>query len=397
MKGSRKNKIQLVSFLVICLSVLLSFLFYTEPQHANTSIEASALSANGQLQHPPQKTRDLAVTNNELSQMEKDSIKLIPGGQSIGVQLQTLGVLVVGHHAVDANNGKLSPGEEAKVNVGDIIIEINGNKIKTMNDIKPYVHEAGEKKHPLNMKIKRGNETIETSLNPALDKKDNEYKIGLYIRDSAAGIGTMTFYEPLTKRYGALGHVISDVSTKKPIEMMNGEIVRSSVTAIEKANNGAPGEKQASFSMERNKLGTIIKNTPHGIFGVLDKEIENKIYKEPLEITRATEVKEGPAKILTVIDKENVEQFDVEIISSTPQKKQDIKGMIIKITDKKLLEETGGIVQGMSGSPIIQDGKLVGAVTHVFVNDPTSGYGIHIEWMLQDAGIHLKQAMSIAQ
>lgn len=341
--------------------------------------------------------RKASTTNADMTPIDRNEIKIIPGGQSIGVQLETLGVLVVGHHVVQGETGKLSPGEEAKVDVGDIIIEINGNEIKTMRDIKPFVNEAGKNNKALNIKIKRGKETIETSLNPALDKKDNEYKIGLYIRDSAAGIGTMTFYDPETKRYGALGHVISDISTKKPIEMVNGSIVGSTVTAIEKANHGNPGEKQARFSMDRQQLGSIIKNTPHGIFGILNDDISNGKYDKPLEITQAHEVKEGPAKILTVVDKEKVEEFDVEIISSVPQKKKDIKGMVIKITDPELLERTGGIVQGMSGSPIIQDGKIVGAITHVFLNDPTSGYGVHIEWMLQDANINLLETMKQAQ
>lgn len=337
------------------------------------------------------------TTDDKFEPLTREEVKLIPGGQSIGVQLQTLGVLVVGHHAVQAEKGTLSPGEDAKVQVGDIIVEINDNPIKDMGEIKPYVTEAGKNKEVLKVTIKRGKETIETSLNPVLDEKDSEYKIGLYIRDSTAGIGTMTFIEPESQRYGALGHIISDMNTKKPIEMVNGTIVSSSVTAIEKGNNGNPGEKQAKFSMERNKLGSIVKNTPHGIFGVLDTEISNGKYDQPLEITRANEVKEGPAKILTVVDKEKVEEFDIEIVSSVPQKKADIKGMVIKITDPKLLERTGGIVQGMSGSPIIQEGKIIGAVTHVFVNDSTSGYGVHIEWMLQDAEIKLQSKRKIAQ
>ncbi|MCG5103003.1 SpoIVB peptidase [Oceanobacillus alkalisoli] len=323
-------------------------------------------------------------------QREED-IKLIPGGQSIGVQLETLGVLVVGHHSIQGKEGSLSPGQDAKVLIGDMIVEINGKPIKDMSEIKPLVNTAGKQNEELKITLKRGNETLNTSLQPVQDKRDQEYKIGLYIRDSAAGIGTMTFHDPETKRYGALGHVISDMDTKKPIELMRGKIVRSSVVHIEKGNQGTPGEKQARFSADRNVIGSIVKNTPHGIFGVLNSTITNDNYDKPLPITRSDEVKEGPAKILTVVADEKVEEFDIEIVSSVPQKKADIKGMVLKITDPRLLESTGGIVQGMSGSPIIQDGKIVGAVTHVFVNDPTSGYGVHIEWMLNDAGISIKK------
>ncbi|KPH76395.1 SpoIVB peptidase [Oceanobacillus caeni] len=318
-----------------------------------------------------------------------EDIQVIPGGQSIGVQLQTRGVLVVGHHLVNTNDKTVSPGEEAKINVGDVIVKINDNPIKEMNEIKDYVVEAGEKNKDLNITVKRGKEFIETKLEPILDDKENEYKIGLYIRDSAAGIGTMTFFEPQSKKYGALGHIISDMDTKKPVEINDGTIVRSSVTSIEKGNNGIPGEKQAKFSSNQNVIGNITKNSPFGIFGKLNEDIKNGKYDKPMPIALSHEVKEGPAKILTVVDGEKVEEYDIEIISSVPQKYPATKGMVIQITDEKLLEKTGGIVQGMSGSPIIQDGKVIGAVTHVFVNDPTSGYGVHIEWMLQDAGIDI--------
>ncbi|MEN1970142.1 SpoIVB peptidase [Lentibacillus sp. N15] len=318
-----------------------------------------------------------------------DDIRVVPGGQSIGVQLHTLGVLVVGHHLVKGTTGSMSPGEQADIKVGDVILKINGEPINEMTDVKPYVEEAGKKGKDLDVTLKRGKETIDTTLHPVKDKKDKKYQIGLYIRDSAAGIGTMTFYEPKSKKYGALGHVISDMDTQKPIQVHNGTIVGSNVTSIEKGNNGTPGEKQAKFSVNEDKLGNITKNSPFGIFGELNKSIKNGIYDKPMPIALSHQVKEGPAKILTVVDGEKVEPFDVEVVSSVPQKSPATKGMIIKITDPKLLKKTGGIVQGMSGSPIIQDGKVIGAVTHVFVNDPTSGYGVHIEWMLQETGIKL--------
>lgn len=325
-----------------------------------------------------------------------EDVKIIPGGQSIGVQLHTLGVLVVGHHRVNGEERVSSPGEEAEVKVGDVILKINDHDIKKMEDVKPYVDKAGEDNETLSLTLKRGKETIVTTLKPELDYKDNQYRLGLYIRDSAAGIGTMSFYDPKTKRYGALGHVISDMDTKKPIEIHDGTIVQSSVVAIEKGNNGAPGEKQAKFSINENKIGSITKNSSFGIFGTLDHNITNNKYDQPMSIALSHEIKEGPAKILTVIDGEKVEEFDVNIVNSIPQKYPDTKGLIIQVTDPKLLEKTGGIVQGMSGSPIIQNDKIVGAVTHVFVNDPTSGYGIHIEWMLREVGININKQLDKA-
>ncbi|MGN7941755.1 SpoIVB peptidase [Virgibacillus sp. 6R] len=315
--------------------------------------------------------------------------RVIPGGQSIGVKLNTLGVLVVGHHQVNTSEGKKSPGELAGVQVGDIITNINGQKIEQMSDVTPFIQDAGKTGKPLELVLKRENSEVKTKLYPLKDENDSSYRIGLYIRDSAAGIGTMTFYDPKSKKYGALGHVISDMDTKKPIVVDDGQIVRSTVTSIEKGSNGNPGEKLARFSGDRQVIGNITRNSPFGIFGELHQEIKNGLIDKALPIALSNEVKEGPAKILTVVENDKVEEFDVEVVSSVPQKFPATKGMVIKITDKRLLEKTGGIVQGMSGSPIIQNGKVIGAVTHVFVNDPTSGYGVHIEWMLNEAGIDI--------
>jgi stage IV sporulation protein B len=316
-------------------------------------------------------------------------IKVIPGGQSIGVKLNTLGVLVVGHHLVDSEDGEKSPGELAEIEVGDIITKINGKKIENMTEVTPLVQEAGEKEETLKLEVIRENDVLQKRLKPIKAKGESSYRLGLYIRDSAAGVGTMTFYEPQSKSYGALGHVISDMDTQKPIVVNDGQIVSSLVTSIEKGSNGDPGEKLARFSNDRKVLGTITKNSPFGIFGKLHENIKNQILDEAMPITLSHQVKEGPAKILTVVDGEKVKEYDIEVISSVPQKFPATKGMVIKVTDPELLEATGGIIQGMSGSPIIQDGKVIGAVTHVFVNDPTSGYGCHIEWMLQEAGVDI--------
>lgn len=323
------------------------------------------------------------------------NFKVFPGGQSIGVRLNTLGVLVVGHHLVTTSDHKVSPGEDAGIQVGDIITKINGKKIEKMEQVAPYVEEAGKSGKALDLTVQREKEQIQTKLLPLKDEKEKEFKLGLYIRDSAAGIGTMTFYEPKTKKYGALGHVISDIDTKKPILVENGQIVKSTVTAIEKGKNGNPGEKLARFSGNREVIGDISLNSPFGIFGKLNKDIKNGSLDKQMPIGLSHQVKEGPAKILTVVEGSQVEPYDIEIVSTIPQKFPATKGMVIKVTDKELLKKTGGIVQGMSGSPIIQDGKLVGAVTHVFVNDPTSGYGVHIEWMLHEAGIDIYEQQNL--
>lgn len=322
-------------------------------------------------------------------------IRLYPGGQSIGVKLQAAGILVVGHkQVIDHQNKHFSPAEDANIQIGDMITKINGKEISEASELGGIVNQAGEKQKSLELQIVRGKEKFNVTLKPVKDRDDQQFKLGLYVRDSAAGVGTMTFYDPVTKKYGALGHVISDMDTQKPIIVGKGTIVPSKVTSIDRGKEGKPGSIRAVFPDERRALGDIDKNTSFGIFGNLDKQIRHPLYKEPLPIALIEQVKEGPAEILTVVEGNQIERFSIEIVNVIKQRYPSTKGMIIKITDPRLLQKTGGIVQGMSGSPIIQDGKLIGAVTHVFVNDPQQGYGLFIEWMIQDAGIKLDEKTS---
>jgi stage IV sporulation protein B len=321
-------------------------------------------------------------------------LRVVPGGQTIGVKLKSAGVLVVGHHQVTVEEArKISPGEDAKVQVGDLIQSINGQKLQDVNQMAELVARAGEDKTELDLEIKRNKDMLHIRLNPAYDQNDKAYRLGLYIRDSAAGVGTLTFYSPDQKSYGALGHVITDMDTQTPIEVGSGEIVHSNVTSIAKSQNGEPGEKRAQFTRENKILGNIERNTPFGIFGKMSATPDHGYSKDAVPVAFAEEVKEGPAEIYTVVSGQKVEKYTIEITHVSKQEFPATKGMIIKITDPKLIEKTGGIVQGMSGSPIIQNGKLIGAVTHVFVNDPTSGYGCFIEWMLQDAGVLDKETV----
>jgi stage IV sporulation protein B len=318
-------------------------------------------------------------------------LKVIPGGQTIGVKIKSAGILIVGHHLVTvAQDQKVSPGEEAKIQVGDLITKINGKESKDVSKVAELVAKAGESKTPLDLTIIRNHEEIHIKLQPAYDVADKSYRLGLYIRDSAAGVGTLTFYAPDQGVYGALGHVITDMDTQTPIVVGDGEIVHSNVTSISKSHNGEPGEKRAQFYKDSKVIGNIEKNISFGIFGKMNAMPDHGVDKEPIPVAFAEEVKEGPAQIYTVIDGQKVEKFDIQVAHVSRQDFPATKGMVIKITDPKLLEKTGGIVQGMSGSPIIQNGKMIGAVTHVFVNDPTSGYGCFIEWMLQDSGIMLR-------
>jgi stage IV sporulation protein B len=326
-------------------------------------------------------------------------LRVIPGGQTIGVKVKSAGIMVVGHHQVQTSTtAKVSPGEDAKLRLGDLIMEINGQPCNDISRMAPFAEEAGRNGTPLQLYVQRGKERFKTLLKPAYDEEDKAWRLGLYIRDSAAGVGTLTFYAPDQGVYGALGHIITDMDTQTPIVVGSGEILESSVTSISKSQSGEPGEKRAYFLKDGRTLGSVERNTAFGIFGQMKQLPDHSYQPDAMPVAFAEEVEEGPAQILTVVEKQKVERFDIEIVHVSKQGSPATKGMVIKITDPRLLQRTGGIVQGMSGSPIIQKGKLVGAVTHVFVNDPASGYGCFIEWMLQDAGIMLnpQQATSKA-
>ncbi|MFZ4452150.1 SpoIVB peptidase [Salibacterium aidingense] len=309
-------------------------------------------------------------------------LKVIPGGDSIGVKLQSDGVMIVGFHDVVDGKERFSPAKKAGLKPGDRIVEMNGNEIDKLEDVVHGLEEMNQERR-LTMKIKRNTDLHEISVNLHQGKEGNV--LGAYIRNAASGVGTLTFYEPEQGKFGSLGHVIADSDTKKPITVENGKIMKSSVTSIQRGTNGDPGEKQATLASDREELGEVTKNTSFGVFGKLDADKMDP--HKPMPVAFAQEVKPGPAKMLTVIEDEKIEAFDIEIVQSMPQMQAASKGMVIKVKDEELLERTGGIIQGMSGSPIIQDGKIAGAVTHVFVNDSTSGYACHIEWMLEEAGI----------
>lgn len=331
------------------------------------------------------------VPIKKITKLDRPHIDVVPGGQSIGVRLSAKGVLVVGFHLIETGEGESSPAEAAGIKKGDIIVKLNEQPVEDMREVTSILRNP-DPATSIQVELIRNGKVITKTIDRAMEASEGHKQLGMYIRDSAAGVGTMTFYEPVTGRYGALGHVISDIDTKEPVAIHEGEIVRSSVRSISKGKNGVPGEKQASLTTTNDVLGTITKNNAFGIYGLLHDyhDLTNE-GQNAVPVGYAEEVEEGPAKILTVVENEQVEEFDIEIIRSSPQKHAATKGMIIRITDEELLERTGGIVQGMSGSPIIQNGKLIGAVTHVFVNDSTSGYGSHIEWMLQEAGVTLEE------
>ena len=315
-------------------------------------------------------------------------IKVIPGGQPVGVKITTKGAMVVGLSQVECNDGKLySPSVEAGLELGDSILKINDVIINDGDHVSNLINSCSGKS--LKLTIFRKNKELETTIIPIKSKEDQKFKIGAWIRDSTAGVGTLTFYCPSNNIYGALGHPITDVDTGVILSVNTGKIVSSKIVSIEPGIKGKPGELRGLFIDNEDELGNIDKNTNCGIYGKAIKKLTNNIYSDPISIALQSQIKEGPAKILTTINGADVKYYDIVIEKLTSQSKPNSKSMIIRVTDEELLKKTGGIVQGMSGSPIIQDGKLVGAITHVFINRPDMGYGIYIEWMLQEAGIEI--------
>ncbi len=312
-------------------------------------------------------------------------VKVIPGGQSIGVLLQSQGVVVVGHSAVLSESGAyVNPAAHAGIKAGDVILKINGVPVQSDSQLREIVTRAGADGNSVILEVKRGEKKFSVEVKPAFCKDTLRFRLGFLIKDNAAGVGTLTFFDPESMLYGALGHVVTDTSTKVPVELSGGKIIGAGVQGIYRGKRGQPGEKIGVFQSDMFN-GTITKNTKLGIFGYLQNAPKNQIFKTPLPVATANQIHEGEAELLTVIKGDKVEKFSLEIIRVNLQARQDGKGLVIKVTDPRLLELTGGIVQGMSGSPIIQDEKLVGAVTHVFVNDPAKGYGVPVEWMLWES------------
>lgn len=319
-----------------------------------------------------------------LHKEKRKDIEVYPGGISIGVKINNKGALVVGYSDISTHEGlSESPGKVAGIELGDIIEEVNGENIETCSDLISKVKTC--RNDEMTVKILRGNSEITKKV--SLIKEDNEYKIGLWVRDSTAGIGTLTFYDKDSKTFGALGHPITDGDTNVSFNIKSGTLLRSSVLSIKKGERGNPGEIKGLFINENESIGNIEKNTNSGIYGDGSVELINPNFNKAMTVAYRDEIKEGHAQIITTVEDGGAKAYDIEILKLLLQDEPGSKSMIIKIVDPVLLEKTGGIVQGMSGSPIIQNGKIIGAVTHVLINKPDVGYGIYIEWMLQDAGV----------
>jgi len=307
-------------------------------------------------------------------------IKIVPLGTAIGVRINTDGVMILGTGSFLGNDGEAHSPSEGVLRAGDLVSHANGREITCKEDLSALVAKS---EGDITLKLRRDDEQLEVTITPQVAATDDVRRIGAWVRDSTKGIGTLTYYNPATGTFGALGHGIMDVDTKKLMSVKSGTIMPSTVTSVVKGARGAPGELEGKVDTTRD-FGQISINSPSGIYGRLDTAAQEQIVtREPIPIALRSHIKEGPATILTGVSANEVQEFEIYIESVNRFTTDETKGMVIRITDPKLLEITGGIVQGMSGSPILQNGRIVGAVTHVFVQDPTKGYGIFIENMIQ--------------
>lgn len=301
------------------------------------------------------------------------------GGQSIGVRLHSNGVIVVGFQRV--GDGHDSPAAQAKLQLGDVIEQMDRHPVANADDLRRWSNEGSAS---VELVVRRGAERRLVKVTPVTDGRGLRH-LGLFVRDKTSGVGTLTFYDPAKQRFGALGHVITDTDTGQPIEG-SGSLYEAEVTGVVPGSAGHPGEKRGRFISREHEIGHIERNSPFGVFGMMQVKPTHPFFDRQVPVALPGQVHEGPAKMLTVLHGQNIQSYDVEIENLARQDHPSTKSMIVHVVDARLLQEAGGIVQGMSGSPLLQDGKLVGAVTHVFVSDPTRGYGVYAQWMLKESG-----------
>lgn len=392
-----KKLLKVVSVLItpiLILALATCIMLKDVPDHLYTSSEMEVMSVLpnvGPFNKVEYKEEKLKVNLlglvpiKQVSVHKVKDVEVIPGGNSIGIRLSSQGVLVVGFSEIAVGNDKkISSASEAGIEVGDIIVKVEEESIETSRDLIKKITSINKEK--VNLQIIRDGKSLTKEVK--LVKEGNGgYKLGLWVRDSTAGVGTMTFYDEKTGKFAALGHPVTDGDTNKPFTIKKGDLLESSIISVRKGEKGAPGELKGIFVNDNNPIGNIEKNTQCGIFGEGKKGQCNPMRSSPMKVSFRDEIKLGKATILTTLDEEGPKEYEIEIVKLFQQDAPGPKSMLIKVTDEALLNKTGGIVQGMSGSPIIQNGKIVGAVTHVLINKPDVGYGIYIDWMLEDAGI----------
>ena len=298
-----------------------------------------------------------------------------PLGSAFGIKLYTEGVMIVRTDTVPGEQGDVSPAQQAGIRAGDCILSINGKDVQTNGQTANMLANSGGK--PVTLRIRRETVIFETTLTPVKSQTDGKYRVGLWVRDSSAGIGTLTFFVPQYALFAGLGHAVCDVDTGQIMPLRGGEAVTVEIRGSYKGRSGAPGELCGVFTGE--PIGTLLCNTQTGVYGTAQSMTSRF---DTLPVAMYYEVKTGKAEIIAQVDENAPRAYSVQITKLFANPDAQQKNLVVKVTDPALIDKTGGIVQGMSGSPIVQDGMLVGAVTHVFLNDPLQGFGVYAQTML---------------
>lgn len=319
----------------------------------------------------------IPIKNVEVNTVEAQL--LIPSGEPFGIKLTMDGVMVVGIGEVDSKESlHSSPAKDGGIQKGDIILSLNGTDIESNKELQSIISQSDGS--TLEVVLKRDNKEIETSVTPVYSESTQTYEAGMWVRDSSAGIGTITYYKADGTSFAGLGHPVCDVDTGEIVPISSGEVASVNINGVKSGVSGSPGELIGSF-ISTDAIGEISLNNAYGIFGTMNNKTS---LNDAIPMAFKQDISLGKATILTTIDGTSPKEYSIEIEKIDYNSNESSKNMVIHITDEELLSKTGGIVQGMSGSPIIQNGKLIGAVTHVFVNDPTKGYGIFCENMIRN-------------
>lgn len=357
--------------LLLCMVVSLSTSVYSKTINNTYKNRANATLVSDSTSH------GVLDVFNILNNKESTSKKyLIPVGNTVGIKINTDGILVLGTGYINTVDGTLVIPAENKVYVGDIIYKVNGEKIQTKEQLEEIISNSEN----VELVLYRDNEVHNVSIKAEKSIEDDKYKIGLWVRDTTQGIGTISFIDPETNEYYALGHGIMDIDTNELMKVKDGEVLACNISSISKGTKGVPGEIIGEISIGSN-IGTVKENVTTGVVGTIENYENLNIISDKLEICDKKDIEIGRASILTNVENGAVEKYDINILQ-IDRSSVGNKNMVIEIIDEDLLNKTSGIVQGMSGSPIIQNDKIVGVVTHVFVNDPTKGYGVFVENMI---------------
>ncbi|MBQ9196697.1 MAG: SpoIVB peptidase [Clostridia bacterium] len=372
MKGLDFRVRRLAALAVVAITAALNA---ASPFAATNALSSSDETLGGAAQRPALSLDLSRIFGGSGASQSHAGRVIMPGGAAVGVAMTTRGVLVVG-----LGEG---PGMQAGIRAGDLLLSVNGVPLTGADTLTTAVNAA--QGQPLTLLVNRDGRERTVQVKPRYDESARSWRLGLWVRDSTAGVGTLTYYDAANGTYGALGHAITDTDTGNVLPVNEGELMQAEIVDVKRGQRGTPGELRGSFLREQKTLGTVEKNTIYGIFGQMDGAYANPLYPSGLPVGDRSAVHTGAASILSTVSGTQVQEYSVEITQVQRQSSAAPKSLVLRVTDPRLLETTGGIVQGMSGSPILQDGKIIAAVTHVLVSDPSQGYGVFIDWMLEES------------